>query len=222
MILSKNTKYFLLSIMATTMLIVASPALAFSFSVSVSPSSGIVDQGSSINLIITAAVVDASNPEDVEFSISGLPNYTQATYSSGVCSPNCSTLVNIATNINSNTTPAGKYSLIVRGNAVTTQSIATTTSYTLTVSDTTIGAIAEKTWLQTDSSATETGFNFMGSVSTSTATNVVNKNGGEVELLPVGAMPNIGYAVDTNGNIQKTINKGSAWNIIKSRGVTSY
>jgi len=77
-------------------------------------------------------------------------------------------------------------------------------------------------WLQTTDSTNQGGFNFTGSVSTSTATNVVNKNGGEVELLPIGAMPNIGYAVDTNGNIQKTINKGSTWNIIKSRGVTSY
>src|SRR3989344_4913200 len=77
-------------------------------------------------------------------------------------------------------------------------------------------------WLQTTDSTNQGGFNFTGSVSTSTATNVVNKNGGEVELLPIGAMPNIGYAVDTNGNIQKTINKGSAWNIIKSRGATSY
>src|SRR3989344_3647713 len=158
----KYPKIIILTLFAIPMLFSAVPALAFSFSVSVSPSSGIVDRGSYINLIIPAATVDASNPEDVEFSVSGLPNYTQATYSSGVCSPNCSTLVNIATKINRNPVPAGKYSLIDRGNAVTTQSIATTTSYTLTVSDPSIGAIAEKSWLQTDSSASQTGFNFTG------------------------------------------------------------
>ena len=134
------------------------------FSVSVTPNQGIVDQGQWISFVITASNLTVSD-EDVEFSINGMPTPSQAIFSSSFCTPTCNTLVTLYTE---GTTPDGKYTLTIEGRGVISQSIVKTASYALIVSDPDQGALSTRSWLQTDSSALETGFNLPGNTKTQT------------------------------------------------------
>ena len=158
-----RAKLFLLIIIAAAVFSFVAPAsAALDFSIGVTPNQGIVDQGQWISFVITASDLGGSN-EVVEFSVSGMPTPSQAVFSSYSCTPTCNTLVTLYTNTEDGTAPAGKYPLTIEARGVVSQSIVKTVSYTLIVSNPNQGALSTRSWLQTDSSALETGFNLIKS-----------------------------------------------------------
>lgn len=98
----------------------------FDFSISGSPSSGSVTQGSGISTTLTVTWLGgASTP--VSLSAAGLPTGTTASFSPSSCTPTCSSTLTFTT---STTTPAGTYPVTITGTA---GSLSHPTTYTLTV-----------------------------------------------------------------------------------------
>jgi hypothetical protein len=85
-----------------------------------------VNQGSSASNTVTATLVSGST-QPVSFAVSGLPQGTSASFSQSTCSPNCSSQLTVST---SSSTPAGSYSLTVKGTA---GSVTSSTAVALTV-----------------------------------------------------------------------------------------
>ncbi|MDG6988714.1 MAG: hypothetical protein JRN21_05235 [Nitrososphaerota archaeon] len=98
----------------------------FSFTMSLSSSSGSVQQGSSVNSTVVLGL-SAGITEPVTFSASGLPSGATAAFSNPSCSPSCTSTMTIST---TQTTAAGTYSVTVSGTASTASEQVT---YALTV-----------------------------------------------------------------------------------------
>lgn len=98
----------------------------FDFSLSVSPSSGTIVQGSSLSTTVTANLI-SSTSQSISFSASGLPSGATASFSPTNCNPTCSSTVTITT---SATTPAGSYTINITG---TGGDLTRTTTYSLIV-----------------------------------------------------------------------------------------
>jgi hypothetical protein len=87
------------------------PTPSFDFSVSVDPTSGLVNQGGSVSTKTTVTLISGAT-QPVTFSISGLPSETSASFSPTNCSPTCSSTLKINT---STTTPNGTYPINICG-----------------------------------------------------------------------------------------------------------
>jgi len=99
---------------------------AFDFSISVSPTSGTVQQGQSVTSTVTVTLVSGTG-QAVVFSISGLPTGTTYSFSLATCNPTCSSTLTILT---SSSTPKGTYSSTITG---ASGSLTHSATYSLTV-----------------------------------------------------------------------------------------
>ena len=142
----------------------SSPAFASHFSISVAPPSGQVDKGSSVSFVVTATC-QTSPCEEIGFNISGLPVGVSPAYSTGSCPPTCSAIITLSAAPTAS--PVVNLPITVEGQGSSHNASAV---YTLTIIDPNGGAPINKSWLQTTDSTNQGGFNFTGSVSTSTAT----------------------------------------------------
>lgn len=88
----------------------ATPVI-FDFSISISPTSGSVNQGSSISATVSTSLTPGATTQLVSFSVSGLPSGASAP-SPVSCSPSCSSVMTIST---AATTLTGTYSINVCG-----------------------------------------------------------------------------------------------------------
>jgi hypothetical protein len=105
---------------------VSTPPPANDFSISASPASGSVSQGSSASVTIGTAVTSGS-AESVTLAASGLPTGATASFSPASVTSGNSSALTIAT---SSSTPAGTYAITVTGTA---SSGSHTAAYSLTV-----------------------------------------------------------------------------------------
>ena len=115
----------------------ASTLSAFDFSLSTNGSKS-VSVGSSVASTVTANLASGA-AQSISFSVSGLPSGTLASFSSGSCTPNCSTVLNVTT---SGSTPPGSFPITV---AATGGGITRTTSYVLTTLSGSVSSISNFT-----------------------------------------------------------------------------
>lgn len=98
----------------------------FDFAVSVNPSSGSVQQGSSVTTTVTVAFVSGTT-QTVSLTVSGLPSGATATFTPSSGNPTYQSSLNITT---STSTPTGTYTIIITG---TCGGLTRTAAYTLIV-----------------------------------------------------------------------------------------
>jgi hypothetical protein len=101
-------------------------AYFFSFSLSVSPSTGTVVQGGSTTATVTVTLISGT-PQTVSLSASGLPSGATASFSPSSGTPTYSSTMTIQA---STSTPVGTYTITITG---TYGSLTQSTTYTLTV-----------------------------------------------------------------------------------------
>jgi len=101
--------------------------IPFDYTLIVDPSSRTIDQGSQTSTVVTANLLTGF-PENVSFSVSGLPSGCLATFSPTSCILSCSATLTINT---SATTPPGSYDCQIT--AMTTSGVVRTITFTLIV-----------------------------------------------------------------------------------------
>jgi len=101
--------------------------IPFDYTLAVDPSSSTIDQGSNTSTIVTASLLTGF-PEEVSYSISGLPSGALATFSPTSCILSCSATLGITTSI---TTPPGTYDCEIT--AMTTSGVVRTITFSLIV-----------------------------------------------------------------------------------------
>ena len=99
----------------------------FNYTIVVDPDSSTIDQGSQTSTVVSANLITGF-PENVTFSVSGLPSGCMATFSPTSCILSCSSTLTISTSV---TTPPGTYPCLIT--AMTTSGVVRTTTFTLTV-----------------------------------------------------------------------------------------
>src|SRR5207302_646405 len=113
------------------------PTVPIAFDFSLSNSGGVsVSAGSSVSNTITANLVSGTS-QQISFSIAGLPSGSMGSFSSGTCTPNCSTLVNINS---ASSTPTGNYPISITASG---GGLSRITSFTLSV---VTGSTANRTY----------------------------------------------------------------------------
>ncbi|MBI3045986.1 MAG: fibronectin type III domain-containing protein [Candidatus Harrisonbacteria bacterium] len=121
---SASAQYFTLNNQGVVSLAVAPPPL--DLFISLSPNSGTVYQGGSVNAAVNVSLLSGvSQPSD--FSVSNLPAGTGALFSPVSCTPTCSSQMTIAT---SGSTPAGTSAISV---SATSGTLVKTANFNLTV-----------------------------------------------------------------------------------------
>ena len=101
--------------------------IPFDYTIVVDPVSRTIDQGSQTSTVVSANLITGF-PENVTFSVSGLPSGCMATFSPTSCILSCSSTLTINTSV---TTPPGTYPCLIT--AMTTSGVVRTTTFTLIV-----------------------------------------------------------------------------------------
>jgi len=101
--------------------------IPFDYTIVVDPVSRTIDQGSQTSTVVSANLITGF-PENVTFSVSGLPSGCMATFSPTSCILSCSSTLTINTSI---TTPPGTYPCQIT--AMTSGGVVRTTTFTLIV-----------------------------------------------------------------------------------------
>jgi len=101
--------------------------IPFDYTIVVDPVSRTIDQGSQTSTVVSANLITGF-PENVTFSVSGLPSGCMATFSPTSCILSCSSTLTINTSI---TTPPGTYPCQIT--AMTSSGVVRTTTFTLIV-----------------------------------------------------------------------------------------
>jgi len=104
----------------------------FTFSISVSPTSGSTPAGGSVSATVTVTYVSGVNSKTISLSASGLPSGASASFnpSSVTISPTSTTATSAMTITTSTSTPTGTYAITVTGSG---GEVSKSTSHTLTV-----------------------------------------------------------------------------------------
>jgi len=101
--------------------------IPFDYTIVVDPVSRTIDQGSQTSTVVSANLITGF-PENVTFSVSGLPSGCMATFSPTICILSCSSTLTINTSV---TTPPGTYPCQIT--AMTSGGVVRTTTFTLIV-----------------------------------------------------------------------------------------
>ncbi|WP_020384779.1 M28 family peptidase [Kribbella catacumbae] len=109
------------------------PPTGSDFSISLSPTSGSVAQGSSVQSTVGTATTDG-DPQSVQLSASGLPTGATASFSPSTVTSGSSSTLTLAT---SASTPAGTYQVVVKG----TGAVSHEATYSLTVTGSSTGTV---------------------------------------------------------------------------------
>ncbi|WP_433002739.1 M28 family peptidase [Kribbella sp. CA-294648] len=109
------------------------PPTGSDFSVSLSPASGSVAQGNSVQTTVGTATT-SGDPQSVQLSASGLPAGATATFAPSTVTSGSSSTLTLATTAS---TPAGTYQVIVKG----TGAVSHQATYSLTVTGTSTGTV---------------------------------------------------------------------------------
>ncbi|MGC9088330.1 MAG: InlB B-repeat-containing protein, partial [Conexivisphaera sp.] len=124
------------------------------FSMSISPSSLSIVQGSSGSATVSLSLVTGT-PEPVTLTVTGLPSGTAATFSNTPCTPSCTSTLTIYVG---STAPAGTYQLYVTGSGggmTVTSALKLTVIPTYTVTFTESGIPSGTSWSVTFNGATK-------------------------------------------------------------------
>jgi len=109
------------------------PPTGSDFSISLSPASGSVAKGSSVQSTVSTATTEGE-AQSVQLSASGLPTGATATFAPSTVTSGSSSTLTLAT---SATTPAGTYQVVVKG----TGAVSHEATYSLTVTGSSTGAV---------------------------------------------------------------------------------
>ncbi len=109
------------------------PPTGSDFSISLSPASGSVAKGSSVQSTVSTATTDGE-AQSVQLSASGLPTGATATFAPSTVTSGSSSTLTLAT---SATTPAGTYQVVVKG----TGAVSHEATYSLTVTGSSTGTV---------------------------------------------------------------------------------
>jgi hypothetical protein len=109
------------------------PPTGSDFSVSLSPASGSVAQGNSVQTTV-GTTTTSGDPQSVQLSASGLPAGATATFAPSTVTSGSSSTLTLATTAS---TPAGTYQVIVKG----TGAVSHQATYSLTVTGTSTGTV---------------------------------------------------------------------------------
>ena len=150
--------FFLAFFFAVSGVFFVAPSAHAAFSLAAIPSSGQIDQGGNINFVVTATLISGTEGP-VGFTILNLPDGATPTFSTGSCTPTCSTLITVSTG---SAAPVTNQVITIQAIGGTTESV----NYTLTITDPLASIYINKTITQTDDTVTQSGFNLIGNTKT--------------------------------------------------------